>query len=629
VVFLSGYNYLVSAASYFINGVLYASPQQLVTLDPADPLYDRFDVIILQADGVVAKLTGTPSATPLIPTTEAFDYIALSTIFVAAGSAGDTVDSTFLYEEGVEWSFTLPTGMVLRSTTDPYQGTYCLEAVNTPHNSTLLATYGTPFDITTQNNLVFYIKPTSPWPADMSLRFRWRNGSLALGTIVVVNTGQLGFDSQNTTAYQQIVIPITAFNLPQGTLVDNLRIFPYGSTGETVSFRMDYLMLQSGVPLPPAVINVVHMGAYGSGVAYARNNIVTYEDGSYIALTGNNNKGKTPTTNPSFWGALNLNKISTLTRTPFTGLVKGNGTKLQQAVADVDYASATAPASAIIAHVAAVDPHGDRAAATTALSDHVAAVDPHGDRAAATTALSDHVAAVDPHGDRAYTDTAVAGVTKVSIGLGNVDNVQQMPLSYLDTDPTLSANSNTRVPSQAALVTYINNTVGAANAMVLAGYIDASADPNFPPADKGNAFVITVSGHLGGALGPAVEVGDIALCLVNGTPAGDQATVGANWLVLQRNLDGVVTGPAVSTHHNVAFFDGATGKILVDLGITLAGSFLSVSAAHHRAHWVYHRSRKRPPDALAYHPSGCLVLGCLCSPRLALCRTRAFYPPSG
>ena len=47
--------------------------------------------------------------------------------------------------------------------------------------------------------------------------------------------------------------------------------------------------------------------------------------------------------------------------------------------------------------------------------------------------------------------------TKTQVGLGNVDNVQQIPMSYLDTDGTLTANSNTKVASQKAIKTYVES----------------------------------------------------------------------------------------------------------------------------------------------------------------------------
>ncbi len=49
---------------------------------------------------------------------------------------------------------------------------------------------------------------------------------------------------------------------------------------------------------------------------------------------------------------------------------------------------------------------------------------------------------------------AVAG----DIGLGNVDNIQQMPLSYLDTTQSLGSD-DAKVPSQNAVKTYVDNAV--------------------------------------------------------------------------------------------------------------------------------------------------------------------------
>lgn len=68
-------------------------------------------------------------------------------------------------------------------------------------------------------------------------------------------------------------------------------------------------------------------------------------------------------------------------------------------------AAGDAPAGAVTAHVAASDPHGDRAFATTSVATHTAASDPHGDRAFTTTSISTHTAASDPHGDRAAAAT--------------------------------------------------------------------------------------------------------------------------------------------------------------------------------------------------------------------------------
>lgn len=57
--------------------------------------------------------------------------------------------------------------------------------------------------------------------------------------------------------------------------------------------------------------------------------------------------------------------------------------------------------------------------------------------------------------------TGVVVVTKSDVGLGNVDNVQQLPISYLDIDDTLAADSDTKVPSQQAVKAYVASQIGA------------------------------------------------------------------------------------------------------------------------------------------------------------------------
>lgn len=108
---------------------------------------------------------------------------------------------------------------------------------------------------------------------------------------------------------------------------------------------------------------------------------------------------------------------------------------------------------------------------------------------------------------------------------------------YVDTDPLLTKNSNSRVPSQKAVKTYIDALLPLLDALVLKGSIDCSGNPNFPAAECGYVYKVSVSGKLGGASGLNVLVGDLAICLVDGTPSGDYATVGSKWTVIQSNID--------------------------------------------------------------------------------------------
>lgn len=110
----------------------------------------------------------------------------------------------------------------------------------------------------------------------------------------------------------------------------------------------------------------------------------------------------------------------------------------------------------------------------------------------------------------------------------------------VDTDGTLAADSDAKVPSQKAVRTYVNQIVAAQDAMVFKGVIDCSANPNYPAADRGWTWRASVAGKIGGASGVVVQVGDIILCLTDSTASGDQATVGAHWTVIQTNIDGAL-----------------------------------------------------------------------------------------
>ncbi len=52
--------------------------------------------------------------------------------------------------------------------------------------------------------------------------------------------------------------------------------------------------------------------------------------------------------------------------------------------------------------------------------------------------------------------SALTGLSGTQFGLGNVANVAQLPLSYLDTDTALTANSDAKVPSQKAIKAYVD-----------------------------------------------------------------------------------------------------------------------------------------------------------------------------
>lgn len=162
-------------------------------------------------------------------------------------------------------------------------------------------------------------------------------------------------------------------------------------------------------------------------------------------------------------------------------------------------------------------PTAHKTSHATGGSDALTAADIGADASgAASSAITAHIAASDPHGDRSYADSLFA----------------------------------------------------ANDALVYKGAIDASANPNYPAASAGHLYKISVAGKIGGGSGVNVEVGDSILCTVDGTLAGTQAAVGANWSIIQTNIDGAVIGPASATSGDLAVFSGTGGKLIAGSGMT-------------------------------------------------------------
>jgi hypothetical protein len=170
---------------------------------------------------------------------------------------------------------------------------------------------------------------------------------------------------------------------------------------------------------------------------------------------------------------------------------------------------------------------------------------------------------------KTYVDAAKASAISTAEAYADSGDASQLHSSQLDTDGTLAANSDAKVASQKATKTYVDQIIAAQDAMVFKGVTDCSANPNYPAANRGDTYRVSVAGKIGGASGIVVEVGDIFICLDDSTSSGNQATVGSHWGVIQANIDGAVVGPSSATDGNFAFFNGVTGKIIKDSSIAL------------------------------------------------------------
>jgi hypothetical protein len=241
----SGFTYRVTAATYYINGTLYSSTEQSITLTAADVTFDRIDVIALDTSGTLVKITGTAAAAPSEPDIDPATQLELTFVTVAvSASAPATAANESIYLEDAQWT-TAVTGahITKNSTNNPRTGTKCIEATSAVTGDSILLNKGSTVSPASYSNLVLFIRnKTASW-GTTRLRFHFQNASGArIGNIVNLANGTLGFSTSNTSSYQAISIPLTSFAIPATSLIQKLNIAVVGATA--IGWYIDDVVLQ-------------------------------------------------------------------------------------------------------------------------------------------------------------------------------------------------------------------------------------------------------------------------------------------------------------------------------------------------------------------------------------------------
>lgn len=159
--------------------------------------------------------------------------------------------------------------------------------------------------------------------------------------------------------------------------------------------------------------------------------------------------------------------------------------------------------------------------------------------------------------DQIFASGTVGNILSISL-----DNTIEDSGISVSTDTTMGGGSpsNNYISTQLAIKTYVDSLISNANALVYKGVIDCSSNPDYPSADAGWLYIVSVSGKIGGVSGTSVESGDMLICKIDGSPSGDEITVGANWNIIQKNIEGYVLGASSSVNNSIVVFDGTTGK---------------------------------------------------------------------
>lgn len=154
-------------------------------------------------------------------------------------------------------------------------------------------------------------------------------------------------------------------------------------------------------------------------------------------------------------------------------------------------------------------------------------------------------------------------VTKADVGLGNVTNESKATmftnaaLTGTPTAPTAAGGtSSTQIATTAFVINEIGSKISAAQALRFKGTIGTDGDVTELPANHtvGDTYVVKAAGNFAGE---GCEAGDMIICVKSGTTAAN-----GDWSVIQRNLDGAVTGKSLTANAVILGNGGSTVKAL-------------------------------------------------------------------
>lgn len=128
---------------------------------------------------------------------------------------------------------------------------------------------------------------------------------------------------------------------------------------------------------------------------------------------------------------------------------------------------------------------------------------------------------------------------------------------------------------QAATKQYVDRLVGGLNDFTV-GVVDSTHPLPATGYKVGQTFRVAEAGTYAGK---TCEVGDLIIVISD----FNTSQKNEDFLVVQANVDGAVTGPAASTDANIVVFDGITGKRIKDSTVTLASLQDAIGKAHEHA----------------------------------------------
>lgn len=365
-----------------------------------------------------------------------------------------------------------------------------------------------------------------------------------------------------------------------------------GTDGVTISATDTKYTQGSGISIEGTTIN--HSNSVTAGTAKGDNSktlafggtftipSITYDAQGHVTAKGTTTM--TMPAAPSFtnWQAKNVVGASatatanaaTTNATTFLNLIENGAVRSSHQITGTGKVTVTANATGnVTINGAATTAASGSANGTIAIDGTDVAVKGLG--SAAYTASSAYAtAAQGTKADNAVPNTRTVNghalsanvtVTKADVGLGNVTNESKATMfaspafTGTPTAPTAAGGTNTtQIATTAFVINEIGSKISAAQALRFKGTIGTDGDVTELPANHtvGDTYVVKAAGNFAGE---GCEAGDMIICVKSGTTAAN-----GDWSVIQRNLDGAVTGKSLTANAVILGNGGSTVKALAN-----------------------------------------------------------------
>lgn len=365
-----------------------------------------------------------------------------------------------------------------------------------------------------------------------------------------------------------------------------------GTDGVTISATDTKYTQGSGISINGTTIN--HSNSVTAGTAKGDNSktlafgetftipSITYDAQGHVTAKGTTTM--TMPAAPSFtnWQAKNIvgasatataNAVTTNTTT-FLNLIENGAVRSSHQITGTGKVTVTADATGKVTINGAATTAASGSANGTIAIDGVNVAVKGLNSAAYTASTAYATAAQGTKADNAVPKTTTVNghalsnnvtVTKADVGLGNVTNESKATmftnatLTGTPTAPTAAGGTNTtQIATTAFVINEIGSKISAAQALRFKGTIGTDGDVTELPANHtvGDTYVVKDAGNFAGE---RCEAGDMIICVKSGTTA-----VNADWSVIQRNLDGAVTGKSLTANTVILGNGGSTVKALAN-----------------------------------------------------------------